>query len=387
MWIISLFFALILVAGLQVWIFSRFSFKRLTYHRSFTPNVVNEGDTVTMLETIRNEKLLPLPWVRIEAGISSNLIFGAQNTRRNSSQTPDAQTAQDNTQAAVRSDARQYHRSIFALGPYSHVTRRHKVTCPHRGYYYIPSVAVTSGDLLGLSKGKSHEIETDSLVVVYPTTVPIADILNNQTSFTGDVVVRRWIVDDPFMIRGVRAYTGLEPYNRINWKATAKTGEMQVHDFDFTSDIQLMIFVNIDISADQWGAVVDEARAEHALSLAASVAQYAIENGIETGFSTNARILDDQETVAYIEPRSGSTQITEIFDLIAKLTLIRVVSFGTLLRQVVSQGLNNLDLLLITAYTDELIDQQIEFLRTAGNHVEILSPEAIESPVSEEVPS
>ncbi len=380
MWIITLFFALILIAVLQVWIFSRFSFKRLTYRRWFTPNVVNEGDTVTMIETLRNEKLLPLPWVRIEAGISSNLVFGAPNVKARGDS-----AAQDGFQTATQTSARQYHRSIFSLGPYSTVTRRHKVTCPHRGYYHIKSVAVTAGDLLGLGKHKSRDIETDSLVVVYPTTIPVSDILNDKNSFTGDIVVRRWIVDDPFMIRGVRDYTGVEPYNRINWKATAKTGALQVHDFDFTSDIRLMIVVNIDVSADQWSAALDEARAEHALSLAASVAQYAIESGVETGFSTNARILDDLETVACVEPRSGGTQITEIFDTIAKLTLARVVSFGTLLQYITAQGFSNLDFLLITAYTDEIIDRQIESIRAAGNYVEILSPDAVERPVPEEV--
>ena len=324
MWIVTLFFSLILVAVLQMWIFSRFGFKRLTYRRWFTPNVVNEGDTVTMSETIRNEKLLPLPWVRIEAGISTNLVFG---TQQNTAAASD--TAQETLQTSSQAGARQYHRSIFSLGPYSTVTRRHKVTCPRRGYYHIKSVAITAGDLLGLGKNRTREMETDSLVVVYPKTIPVSDILNDKSSFTGDVVVRRWIVEDPFMIRGVRAYTGAEPYNRINWKATAKTGELQVHDFDFTSDIRLMIVVNIDASAEQWGAALDEDRAEHALSLAASVAQYAIENGVETGFSTNARILDDQESIAYIEPRSGGTQITEIFETIAKLSLARVISFGT----------------------------------------------------------
>ncbi len=385
MWIINLFFALILVAVLQVWIFSRFGFRRLTYRRSFTPNAVNEGDTITMMETIRNEKLLPLPWIRIEAGISSNLVFGSRHAAKSRVRLEDRNADLTDLQNTVQTGARQYHRSIFSLGPYSTVTRRHKVVCSHRGYYQIPSVAVTVGDLLGLAKSRSRDLETDSLVVVYPTTLPLADILNNKNSFTGDVVVRRWIVDDPFMIRGVRAYTGTEPYNRINWKATAKTGEMQVHDFDYTSDIRLMILVNIDISADQWGAVVDEARAEHAISLAASVAQYAIENGVETGFSTNARILDDVETITYLEPQSGAAQVTEIFDTLAKMSLMRVVSFGSLLQGIVARGLSNLDYLLITAYTDELIDSQIEAIRAAGGYVEILSPGEVEGNDSGEV--
>lgn len=126
MWIITLFFTLILVAGVQVLIFSRLSLKRLTYHRSFTPAVVNEGDTVTMLETIRNEKLLPLPWIRIEAGISSDLVFGSQRAVRKE-HTADSDAVRDGVRSAIRSGARQYHRSIFSLGPYSTVTRRHKV--------------------------------------------------------------------------------------------------------------------------------------------------------------------------------------------------------------------------------------------------------------------
>ena len=42
MWIISFFFALILVALLQVWLFSRFSFRRLSYRRQFMPSVVKD---------------------------------------------------------------------------------------------------------------------------------------------------------------------------------------------------------------------------------------------------------------------------------------------------------------------------------------------------------
>ena len=45
----------------------------------------------------------------------------------------------------------------------------------------------------------------------------IEDVLADKNSFTGDVVVRRWIVEDPFMMRGVRAYTSSDPYNHINY--------------------------------------------------------------------------------------------------------------------------------------------------------------------------
>ncbi|MBQ1504788.1 MAG: DNA repair protein RecO C-terminal domain-containing protein, partial [Oscillospiraceae bacterium] len=119
MWILSLILALILVAGVQVWVFHHFGFRKLSYKRWFEPSIANEGDHILMIETVRNEKLLPLPWVRIEAQISPNIVFG------------DGETA--------AADERRFQRSIFSLAPYMNITRRHYVTATKRGYYYIDS--------------------------------------------------------------------------------------------------------------------------------------------------------------------------------------------------------------------------------------------------------
>ncbi len=355
MWILSLILALILVAALQVWFFQRYGFKKLSYKRWFEPSVANEGDPILMYETVRNEKLLPLPWVRIEAQISPNIVFGDM----------EEDTA----------DERRFQRSIFSLAPYMNITRRHFVKAKKRGYYSIRSVAISTGDLLGLSKRRPRNFETDTLLVVYPTLLPIEDVLADKNSFTGDVVVRRWIVEDPFMIRGVRAYTSSDPYNHINWKATARTGELQVHDFDYTADIKLMIVVNVDTSSTQWSVSLDEKTSERALSMAATVAQYAIDNGIETGFACNGRIvLEDPKEQMFLAPQSGPEHLTAIYESIARILLQRTVNFHTFLQTQAPNIPDNCDILLITAYTDENIDQQIEALRGAGRYVEILNP-------------
>ncbi len=365
MWIVTLFLAFLLIAVLQMWVFSRFGLRRVSYRRWFSPDTANEGDEVTMFESIRNEKLLPIPWLRIEAGISANLHFGAQRAEEDGSRAADA--------TAVQNRDRQYHRSIFALGPYAAVTRRHRVTCAHRGFYRMRTVSLTAGDLLGIGSRHSMEVETDSALVVYPRPLPIYDLLSDRNSFSGDIVVRRWILEDPFLMRGVRDYTGAEPYNRINWKATARTGALQVHEYDYSADIRLLLLLNIDTQAEQWAAAVDETTAERAISLTAAIAQYLLENGIETGFATNASFGEEEPVT--LPPQSGAGQLSEILTALAKLTLNRALTFPTLLQTMGAGELDRTDILIITAYTDEGIDRQVDALRARGCHVELLSPD------------
>ena len=356
MWIQRLFLALILIALVQSWFFGKYGFKNVSYRRWFKPNVATQGDTVTLYEEIRNVKLLPIPWVKIEAETSADLVFGKQGKEF------------DNAKKE-----KSFHRSVFSLPPYTTITREHKVYCARRGYYHVKSVALTTGDILGLSPNKSKDIPTDTLLVVYPQLVDISDVFALRSSFQGDIVVRRWIVEDPFMIRGVREYAPTDPQNRINWKATAKTGVMQVHDFDYTSDVRLMILLNVDTHENQWTITSDEPCAERGISIAASVCQYAIDNGIEVGFASNGSYVDNKEEDAYCEAGGGMDQMETIMRALARLSLWRKYSFATMIDRLLSDDITARDILIISAYTDENIDLGIQKLRDAGNNVEVLS--------------
>ena len=65
MWIQSLFLALLIVIFLQGRYFPCRNFKSLRYRRYFTPNVLTEGESTTLVEHISNARLLPIPWVRV----------------------------------------------------------------------------------------------------------------------------------------------------------------------------------------------------------------------------------------------------------------------------------------------------------------------------------
>ena len=122
-----LLIVLLALGGAQSFVFSRFNFKSLKYTRTFSKRSVYEGETVEMVEQIVNRKLLPVPWLRVESRISPDLRF---------------QTAQEEREI---SEDEQYHKSVFYLGPYSRVTRRHTIKCLHRGDYQLKTVEADRG--------------------------------------------------------------------------------------------------------------------------------------------------------------------------------------------------------------------------------------------------
>ena len=64
---------------LQGFIFKKYGLKKIRYTRYFNVPAVFEGQEVEMVEVISNEKLLPVPWLRVESKISAFLHLDACN--------------------------------------------------------------------------------------------------------------------------------------------------------------------------------------------------------------------------------------------------------------------------------------------------------------------
>jgi uncharacterized protein (DUF58 family) len=159
----------------------------------------------------------------------------------------------------------------------------------------------------------------------------------------------------------------------VNWKATARTGELQVHRRDYTADHRLWICLNMEVSESMWKQVTEPERMERAIRYAASVAQAALANGIETGFLCNGWAVDAvPKRPVREEPGSGSAQLKRLLEAMAKLELESVLKFPDLLRAEWEKGPANSDYLLITCHTAGGIEAEAEALRRLGNGVEVM---------------
>lgn len=349
---------LLLVAGallaMTAWVYRHLALRHIGYERTFSARTAYEGDTVEMIERIANRKLLPLPWLRLESLLSSRLVFEKQNNL-------DIRTG----------DIFQNHISLFSLRPYRQIVRRHQVRCAGRGWYRLESATMTTGDPFGLTR-VTLRCPLSLQLVVYPKPAAWHELPLPSHSWLGDIAVRRWIVEDPFLTSGVRPYRAGDTLRSVNWKATARSGELQVHQREFTADHRLWICLNFEVSCTMWKQVTDPQRIERAIRYAATVAQFALDRGVETGLLCNGWALDGPKRAVRLEPAGGTLQLQRLLEAMAMLELEAVVHFPELLQEEVEAGTAGADFLIISCHAEGGIGERVEELRRLGNGVEVM---------------
>lgn len=340
----------------QGWLYKKFGSLNIQYTRFFEKRAVFEGEEVRLVEHIANKKILPLPWIRIESKIDSSLKFKKQFN--------------------LDIKHQQFHKSMFTLMPYSSIKRLHTIRCDKRGSYNLTSAAITFGDLFGIAEStKMSSFFTELLV--YPKLIPINEANLPSHSLTGDFVVRRWIVDDPFMIAGVREYLPGDPLNRINWKMSAKTMALKVRNHDFTANPKLVIYLNVESEEGLWDSITDHALIEKGISIAATIAQHAIVQGISVSFKSNGSLSDNEDNPIFIPEGSGFEHFEIILQSMARMAIKRTVTIYTLLEDDIQNRITNSDILLVSTYLNQRLEGQIELLRQLGNAVKLYKLEKV----------
>jgi len=342
------------LVALLAWVYRRFALRGVGYARSFSRHTAYAGETVEMVERIVNKKPLPLPWIRLESMMAEGLRFGEQRN------------------LDIRSGSLfQNHISLFSLRPYRQIVRRHRVLCVKRGHYRLDTATMTAGDPLGIVR-VSRQFPLSVALDVYPEIVPMRDVPLPSHSWLGDLLVRRWIVEDPFLVSGVRDYVPGDPQRAINWKATARAGRLQVHRRDYTADHRLMICVNLETHDRMWNAVTEPERIEQALRYAATIASTALRQGIETGLMTNGWTFGEAKAPVRLPPGGGEAQLTALLTAMARLQLETAVSMHTLLANEAALDAADTDYLIVTCHRGEELSEAAEALRRLGNGVDWL---------------
>lgn len=340
----------LLIITIQSIIYKKWGLKSIEYTRYFLEDSVFEGDDVQLVEVVTNNKLLPVPWLRLDSRVDPSLRFQKQSN--------------------LDVKHHEFHKSFFSMMPFTKITRRHTVNCSKRGYYEIDSARLTCNDLINVIQ-LYGDVPLSSSITVYPKIFLIHELGLSSLNWNGDVVVRRWIVDDPFMISGVRDYRYGDPMNRINWSSTARTGKLQVYNADYTSNIKLMILLNMETLDKTWNYSTGNELIEKGISYCASLANYSISQGMETGFACNGSLVDLPKEDVIVPPGCGIGQMKCLLDTMARLDLRNPLQFHYFLDNIIDMGVKDTDYLIITAFENEQINARIKEIRNLGNSVEL----------------
>lgn len=328
----------------------KFALKGLKCTRAFSKPAVFEGEEAEMIEVVRNDRPMIVPWLRVESYISPHLRLGNQ----------------ENLHVADS----MYYCSLFSLMPYQQVKRRHKVKFLHRGAYDLGNASLTAGDMLGLSQS-TREQAMSVPVLVYPRLLDERDVPEPLSRLLGETIAQQQLLTDPFLVRGIRPYLPGDPVQDIHWPATARMGETMLRVHDHTAQTRLLVVMNAQRTANQWGDRImdyEEGDLEYLISVAATLCVRALRSGLPAGFAANMP-LDKGEDSVILLPSGGSAREEELLTAFARLTIRRTLRFPTFLESLTS--CTGMDMLVISCYDSEEIQSAMGKLRRAGNNVQL----------------
>src|SRR5262249_36228468 len=143
----------------------------------------------------------------------------------------------------------------------------------------------------GPPRGPRSAPEPFSLLVS-PKVVPIQGYALASRRPIGEVVLTHRLYEDPTRIAGVRGYEAGDPLNRVHWRATARTGQLQSKTYEPTTLSGATIL--LDFHETGYPAAREPYRSELAVTAAASVATAFFERGQQAGLVSTARDAADR---------------------------------------------------------------------------------------------
>lgn len=253
---------------LMVWVASRIFEtcwdRNLTVDLTFGMDHAVVGDETVIRQRVANSKLLPVLVLQVAYQTDRGLAI------------------ESGSKVSVSDHVNVV--EVFSMRPYEEAVRDLRVRCERRGYYQIQRVSLTAWHFLG--RGSLYaNMEQNSSLYVYPERVDPGTLFMVIDRLSGDLRTRSVLYEDPFAFRGIRNYTPQDPMNRINWKASARTGDLMVNLRDYTSGQRVLLLLNLE---DPATAFADDLL-EDGIRLAAAIAGRLVQHQIPVSFATNGR--------------------------------------------------------------------------------------------------
>jgi uncharacterized protein (DUF58 family) len=327
-------------------------FEKVYITRSFDSSGVFPGEKVVYELTIENRKFLPLTWVSIDEKLSVGLEFAI------------------NTKVQKLNEDLYLHNTMLSLLPYQKVVRRYDLKAVKRGYYQLKYMTMTSTNMLGTEE-YSIDREESASISVYPNIKDLRGTLIPANTTQGDFSVKRWIIEDPMVITGVRAYSGNDSLKSINWKATAKNQQLLVNKYDYTADKRIMIILNLE--RQEYSLNKEDIQTiEEAIEVCASIASMTHETGIPVGFATNSHMLGSMET-SVLDPDTGDKHMTAILESLARVSYFKKFKSRELLKLLVASFSWGTEIIVVTPEVSEELIGDLQSLSNIKTTVVSLS--------------
>ena len=312
-------------------------FPYIGYDCYFNTSEVFEGEQVEIIETVTNPSFLPLASLKSEITTSKYLDFAGNTSAVN-----------DKTRSLA---------SLFSIPGKKRITRCWNARCLKRGIYHIEDTTIIANDILGVCHYNTL-VRIKSRLVVLPIPLIFSHSPTGHRELQGNHVVKRFIVEDPFAIAGIREYTQRDSMNQIHWPMSAKYNELMVRSHETTTEHTITVILNMQLAKGQLREEVNDEKLELGIRLAAGELESTLSKSIPIRLMANATTVN-HETNLISNEMWGYTHIHELFVCLAGLKNTFTLPLDHFLKEY-SSMITSPYVILITTFLD---DQTVLFIR------------------------
>jgi len=299
---------LVVFTALLLWVWGRESLGGVDYVRTLSRRRATFGESVTLEVELVNDKPLPLTWLHVREQVPATLrVEGG---------------------TVVSTGWRTELQFVVAMLPYQRIHRRLRVCCDQRGEHIFGPAELRSGSPLG-TREQRREVRNETSLLVYPKVVPLSEPLVAARVPVADRRVRSSLSLDPTRVVGVRAYTPGDPVRHVDWRATARRGELLVRVHEPATTLGVAVFVDLLPPARARVGIAPDLT-ELVVSVAASIVSSLVGARVPAGIFVNGT---SRGRLVAIPTSAAAGALPSMLEALARVTTAGAVAIERVLAE------------------------------------------------------
>ena len=340
-----------LLVALVSWLWNKLSLEEVHYEREIEQTRVFRGEETKLKLSLTNRKPVPLGKLDLEDEYPEEIeIVGAEVV------------PSSNPKSMIM-------RLHTSLSWYERIRWEYTIKCDTRGFYRFGPARMESGDLFGFFESETTHVANDYLLV-YPRVVPLPELGLPPLRPQGDTWGGIEIFQDLSRPAGLREYQIGDPMKLIDWKNTARMGQLQVRTFEPSSNFTVILVVAVETSRRSWEGY-SPANLERVITASASIASYAADRQYSIGlFSNGVPILTDRPMK--LEAASTPEQLAIILEALATIMPLPMGTMAGQLEVNLRQFPTGSTLVMVSAILSDELVESVANLRRQGYRVVVV---------------
>jgi uncharacterized protein (DUF58 family) len=334
-------------ATAELWI--RRASRAMAVSAAFVPARAFPGEQVLLRLCVRNEGRVRLPLVQVSVTLPEGVERVGEGNRISA------------RRAQIRCSLARATEASFEI----------PVEVTERGEYWVESAEAIAVDPFGLAH-VLQEIPCPTALVVMPEQrVEIPLRIRRRLPF-GTPTPGARLFEDREYLAGVRDYEPGDSLNRVHWRLTAHTGDLQTMLFEPTRTAEVLFAIDVSGGEPFWWWVAP-AVAEDAIGWASFLVRQAIESDWRVGLVANTHLLKGRGPIRVPSSRAPGHEAA-LFSVLAKMPNQPTGDLGPVLHEVGRRLVRRTTVVVISAWPGAGLRREIELLRRRGTSVVHLSP-------------